>query len=63
METWTSLCEHVRTELPNYADWWTVFNDPVLNQLMEEAYQQNLSLRAAGLRVLQARRPGHKPRE
>jgi NodT family efflux transporter outer membrane factor (OMF) lipoprotein len=47
--------ERVRTELPNYADWWSVFNDPVLDQLMEETYQQNLDLRAAGLRVLQAR--------
>jgi NodT family efflux transporter outer membrane factor (OMF) lipoprotein len=47
--------ERVRTELPNYADWWTVFNDPVLNGLMEETYAQNLDLKAAGLRVLQAR--------
>ena len=36
-------------------DWWAVFNDSTLNQLVEAAYQQNLSLRAAGLRVLQAR--------
>ena len=50
-----SFEEHVRTELPNYADWWTAFNDPILNDLMEEAYQQNLTLRVAGLRVLQAR--------
>jgi NodT family efflux transporter outer membrane factor (OMF) lipoprotein len=47
--------ERVRTELPNYADWWSVFNDPVLDRLMEETYQQNLDLKAAGLRVLQAR--------
>ena len=33
--------ERVRTELPNYADWWSVFNDPVLDRLMEETYQQN----------------------
>ena len=36
-------------------EWWRVFNDSTLNQLVEAAYQQNLSLRAAGLRVLQAR--------
>lgn len=36
-------------------DWWTVFDDPKLNQLIESAYRQNLSLRAAGTRVLQAR--------
>lgn len=45
----------VRSELPNYADWWASFNDPILDSLMEETYQQNLSLRSAGLRVLQAR--------
>ncbi|MEM6473424.1 MAG: sulfatase-like hydrolase/transferase [Planctomycetota bacterium] len=37
------------------SDWWRVFNDPVLEQLVQAAYQQNLTLRAAGLRVLQAR--------
>lgn len=35
--------------------WWTVFNDPVLNGLVENAYRQNLTLREAGFRVLQAR--------
>lgn len=35
--------------------WWTVFDDGVLNRLIERAYQQNLSLQAAGVRVLQAR--------
>ncbi|MEM1067300.1 MAG: efflux transporter outer membrane subunit [Planctomycetota bacterium] len=37
------------------SDWWRVFNDPVLEQLVQAAYQQNLTLRVAGLRVLQAR--------
>lgn len=45
----------VSTELPNYGDWWTVFNDPLLSQLMDDMYQQNLSLRIAGTRVLEAR--------
>lgn len=35
--------------------WWTVFNDPVLAALVQKAYQQNLTLREAGFRVLQAR--------
>ena len=35
-------------------EWWTVFNDPVLNRLVETARSQNLTLRSAGLRVLQA---------
>ena len=55
-ENWIDEYDNrVRTELPNYADWWTVFNDPVLDALMEQTYRQNLDLRAAGLRVLQAR--------
>ena len=35
--------------------WWTVFNDPVLNDLVCHAYKQNLTLRQAGYRVLAAR--------
>jgi NodT family efflux transporter outer membrane factor (OMF) lipoprotein len=36
-------------------DWWTVFNDSTLNQLIDSAFDQNLTLRAVGQRVLQAR--------
>ncbi|GAB5402786.1 MAG: efflux transporter outer membrane subunit [Aureliella sp.] len=36
-------------------EWWRAFGDPTLEQLVQAAYQQNLSLRAAGVRVLQAR--------
>ncbi|MBN1395079.1 MAG: TolC family protein [Pirellulales bacterium] len=35
--------------------WWTVFDDSKLNFLVDCAYRQNLSLREAGLRILQAR--------
>ena len=35
--------------------WWSVFRDPILDELVGEALQQNLSLREAGYRVLQAR--------
>jgi NodT family efflux transporter outer membrane factor (OMF) lipoprotein len=38
-----------------YRDWWTVFRDPVLNRLINLAYNQNLSLVSAGTRVLEAR--------
>lgn len=35
--------------------WWkTAFQDPYLDQLIEEALGQNLTLRSAGIRVLQA---------
>ena len=36
-------------------DWWRVFNDPTLDHLVAAAYQQNLPLRAAALRVLEYR--------
>lgn len=35
--------------------WWTSFNDPVLTSLIGTAYNQSLTLRAAGMRILQAR--------
>jgi NodT family efflux transporter outer membrane factor (OMF) lipoprotein len=34
--------------------WWEVLGDPVLNDLVQTAYQQNPSLHAAGIRVLEA---------
>jgi NodT family efflux transporter outer membrane factor (OMF) lipoprotein len=36
-------------------EWWTVYNDETLNRLIQLAYQQNLTLMAAGTRVLEAR--------
>ncbi len=35
--------------------WWQQFNDPVLDRLIQAAYEQNLSLRSAGLRIMEAR--------
>ncbi len=35
--------------------WWTRFNDPVLDKLILTAYEQNLSLRSAALRIMEAR--------
>ncbi len=35
--------------------WWTLFDDPVLNNLVEYAYNQNLDFKAAGTRIMQAR--------
>ena len=43
------------TAAAEYRDWWTVFNDPRLTRLIQLAYQQNLTLRTAGVRVLEAR--------
>jgi NodT family efflux transporter outer membrane factor (OMF) lipoprotein len=47
--------QRVRTATDDLSKWWTVFNDPVLDSLICNAYQQNLSLRVAGMRVLEAR--------
>ena len=53
---WTEADEKGVTDAPaDYRAWWRVFEDPVLNRLVESAYQQNLSLRVAGVRVLEAR--------
>ncbi len=35
--------------------WWAQFNDPVLNELVATAYGQNLTVRQAGARILEAR--------
>jgi len=35
--------------------WWTQFNDPVLDKLVQTAYAQNLTLRSAGIRIMEAR--------
>jgi NodT family efflux transporter outer membrane factor (OMF) lipoprotein len=47
--------KRVRTESDDLSKWWTVFGDPVLDDLICDAYRQNLTLREAGYRVLQAR--------
>lgn len=45
----------ISTQEANYSDWWTIFNDPVLDSLVQTAYQQNLTLQVAGLRIYEAR--------
>ena len=47
--------ERVKTEAAEYRTWWQAFNDPVLNRLIDRAYRENLTLRIAGVRVLEAR--------
>ena len=37
------------------ACWWTAFGDPTLDQLIAQASQQNLTLKIAGCRILEAR--------
>jgi len=45
----------VRKDSDDLSRWWSVFNDPVLSELVCQAYGQNLTLRQAGFRILQAR--------
>jgi NodT family efflux transporter outer membrane factor (OMF) lipoprotein len=45
----------VKSVPADYSAWWTVFGDPVLDDLVRTAYAQNVNLRVAGTRVLEAR--------
>jgi NodT family efflux transporter outer membrane factor (OMF) lipoprotein len=55
-QTWLDTGDkRVQTESANYKDWWQAFKDPALNQFIDTAYRENLPLRIAGVRVLEAR--------
>lgn len=45
----------VDTRAGELARWWTVFEDPLLNSLVERAVQSNLDLRVAEARIREAR--------
>lgn len=45
----------VHSQTTDLTDWWQTFNDPVLNDLVRTAYDQNLNVRRAAFRILQAR--------
>lgn len=47
--------EQAPTQPAELKQWWRLFNDPVLNSLINDAYQQNLTLRVAGERISEAR--------
>jgi NodT family efflux transporter outer membrane factor (OMF) lipoprotein len=53
--SWLESDAIIQDEPAEIREWWTLFNDPVLTRLVHQAYEQNLSLQAAGLRVIQAR--------
>lgn len=46
--------EQFATTPAELAEWWRTLNDPVLNELIAQAVQQNNNLKIAGLRVLEA---------
>ena len=45
----------IKSEAADFSAWWKVFDDPLLNRLIDLASQQNLDLQNAGLRILEAR--------
>jgi NodT family efflux transporter outer membrane factor (OMF) lipoprotein len=47
--------QRVLDEPVDHVAWWAQFNDPMLNELVAEAYGQNLTLREAGSRIYEAR--------
>jgi NodT family efflux transporter outer membrane factor (OMF) lipoprotein len=49
----------VKREPGDLTHWWTVFNDSVLDGLVERAYSQNPTLQAAAVRVLEAQAAGN----
>ena len=62
VETWESdlygRASSVDKQSPveqDLAFWWEAFNDPVLNQLIETAREENPTLRIAGLAIAQSR--------
>jgi NodT family efflux transporter outer membrane factor (OMF) lipoprotein len=54
-DAWLESSLTISDEPAEVREWWTSFNDPVMIALVNKAYDQNLTLRAAGLRVIQAR--------
>jgi outer membrane protein TolC len=50
--TWKNTSKHSHTQM---TQWWKIFNDPTLNALVQTTYAQNLDLKSAGLRIVQAR--------
>ncbi len=47
--------ERLVESVPSDPQWWSMLNDPVLDSMIQAAYGQNLSLREALWRVMQAR--------
>jgi len=54
--SWAESQDKMISSAPlEHSQWWKVFNDPVLDKLVETANAQNLPLQIAGLRILEAR--------
>jgi NodT family efflux transporter outer membrane factor (OMF) lipoprotein len=47
--------KRLSSDEPDLSQWWTAFNDPQLNELIQAAVHQNLSLKEACFRILEER--------
>lgn len=52
---WLKNDAQVKQSPVKNANWWKAFNDPILTQLIQQGYRNNISLQSAGVRVLQMR--------
>ncbi len=53
--SWSESAAFQKLSEEENIEWWKLFNDPTLNTLIQTAYGQNLSLRTAGLRIMESR--------
>ena len=54
-DSWHTRAPQLATQSAVDTQWWKEFHDDVLDCLVELAYQQNLSLQVAGLRIVEGR--------
>ena len=55
-ENWTEQEDpRIAQEPGEFVTWWSVFEDPLLTELVTVAFRQNLPLQSVGLRVIEAR--------
>ena len=50
-----SADSRVGSRAADLSRWWSAFNDPALDDLIEHSYRQNVNLKEYGTRILQAR--------
>lgn len=52
---WATANLESKNQNKEWERWWEIFSDPVLDNLIELSYKQNLSLKVSGVRVMQSR--------
>lgn len=56
LESWTHLPDTRMCDSPcENCAWWSLFNDPVLDALIDRAYRENLDLKRASAHILESR--------